>query len=162
MNHPLQFDVWNLYGHILQTHPLVLEVLKSVRSHLPDIWSTPCTKLKWRHLGILVISEGLKSYRILNSLICLYCGVFTPCKNYNIETLPRLCNSRRSSVVSVPCRAELNLAEASWTEPLSPDNSYKHLDNARVGKGHVTALATTQQLKAFSHMSDPRVYRSSQ
>jgi hypothetical protein len=62
----------------------------------------------------------------------------------------------------MPFRAEPNLAEASRTEPLSPRNSYKHLDNGRVGKGHVTALATTQQLKAFSRMSDPRVYRSSQ
>jgi hypothetical protein len=32
---------------------------------------------------------------------------------------------------------------------LLPGNSYKHLDDARVGKGHVTALAVTQQLKRF-------------
>jgi hypothetical protein len=30
-----------------------------------------------------------------------------------------------------------------------PGNSYKHWDEARVGKGHVTASAMTQQLKTL-------------
>jgi hypothetical protein len=30
-----------------------------------------------------------------------------------------------------------------------PGNSYKHLDDARVEKGHVTASTVTQQLKCF-------------
>jgi hypothetical protein len=32
---------------------------------------------------------------------------------------------------------------------LLPGNSYKHLDDARVGNGHVTVSAVTQQLKRF-------------
>jgi hypothetical protein len=41
-------------------------------------------------------------------------------------------------------------AEPSGAEPrLLPGNSYKHLDEARVGKGHVTASEVTQQLKRF-------------
>jgi hypothetical protein len=49
-----------------------------------------------------------------------------------------------------------------------PNNSYKHLDDARVGKGHVTAPAVTSRvsndttMKAFYRMSDPRVYMSPQ
>jgi hypothetical protein len=70
-------------------------------------------------------------------------------------------------------------AERSRTEPsrswrritsprLLPGNSYKHLDDARVGKGHVTAsvvtsrVATvTQQLKSFPLVRS-RVYRNLQ
>jgi hypothetical protein len=37
---------------------------------------------------------------------------------------------------------------------LLPGNSYKHLDDARVGKGHVTTSTVTQQLKSFSRMLD--------
>jgi hypothetical protein len=32
---------------------------------------------------------------------------------------------------------------------LLPGNSYKHLDDARVKKGHVTSLPATKQLKSF-------------
>jgi hypothetical protein len=47
--------------------------------------------------------------------------------------------------------AELSCDESCIASPrLLPGNSYKHLDNARVGKGHVTASAVTQQLKHFS------------
>jgi hypothetical protein len=52
--------------------------------------------------------------------------------------------------------------------PLLPGNSYKHLDDARVGKGYVTVPAVTSRvsnetaMKAFSRMSDRRVYRSLQ
>jgi hypothetical protein len=73
----------------------------------------------------------------------IYCGVFTPYKNCNIETRSRDYTIVDKAVFS-PCRAEQSRAE-----PLSPGNSYKHLDSARVGKGHVTALATMQQLKRF-------------
>jgi hypothetical protein len=47
-----------------------------------------------------------------------------------------------------------------------PGNSYKHLDDARVGKVHVTAPAVTSRvsddttMEAFSRMSDTRVYES--
>jgi hypothetical protein len=46
-----------------------------------------------------------------------------------------------------------------------PGNSYKHLDDARVEKGHVTASAVTSlvssdvTIKAFSRMSDPGFIR---
>jgi hypothetical protein len=99
--------------------------------------------------------------------IVSYCGVFTPCKNCNIETRSHDYAIVDEAVFS-SFRGEQNLAEA-WTShssrhltSLLPGSSYKHLDNARVRKGHMTALATTQQLKVFSRMSDPRVYRSPQ
>jgi hypothetical protein len=41
---------------------------------------------------------------------------------------------------------------------LLPGNSYKHLDDARVGKGHVTASAVTKQLKRFPRVRS-RIYR---
>jgi hypothetical protein len=62
------------------------------------------------------------------------CAVFVPCKNCNIETRSRDYATVDEAVFS-PCRAELH--------------SYKHLDTARVGKGHVTVSAVTQQLKRF-------------
>jgi hypothetical protein len=45
----------------------------------------------------------------------------------------------------MPSRDESRIASPR----LLPGNSYKHLDDARVGKGHVTASAVTQQLKRF-------------
>jgi hypothetical protein len=49
-----------------------------------------------------------------------------------------------------PCRAEPSRDESRIASPrLLPGNSYKYLDDARVGKGHVTASAVTQQLKRF-------------
>jgi hypothetical protein len=120
----------------------------------PIIRTRTCLILYTSHFGV---RKWLWTYTCHN----IYCGAFMPYKNCNIEIRFRAYTIADEAVFS-PCRAEPNLAEASGTEPLSPGNSYKHLDNARVGKGHVTALATTQQLKAFSRMSDPRVYRSSQ
>jgi hypothetical protein len=70
----------------------------------------------------------------IHTYIYTYCGVFTPCKNCNIETRSRDYATVDEAVFS-PCRAE--------------SRSYKHLDNARVGKGHVTASVVTQQLKRF-------------
>jgi hypothetical protein len=93
---------------------------------------------------------------------------------YHRNTLRRLRNSRRSGVFSVPCRAEPNravnesLIASNRLASLLPGNSYKHLDDARVGKGHVTASAVTSRvcsdakIKGFSRMSDPSVCRSSQ
>jgi hypothetical protein len=60
----------------------------------------------------------------------------------------------------VPCRAEPNPAEPNRAmseslialhrlASLLPGNSYKHLCDASVREGHVTALAATQQLKRF-------------
>jgi hypothetical protein len=67
------------------------------------------------------------------------CGLFTSCKNCNIETCSRDYATVDEAVFS-PSRAEPSRAES---------RSYKHLDNARVGKDHVTASAVTQQLKRF-------------
>jgi hypothetical protein len=75
-----------------------------------------------------------------------YCGLFTPCKNCNIETRSRDYATVDEAVFS-PCRAE--------------SRSYKDLDNARVGKGNLTASAVTQQLKRFPHVRS-RIYTSSQ
>jgi hypothetical protein len=74
-----------------------------------------------------------------------YCGVFTPCKNCNIETRSRDYATVDEAVFS-PCRTEQSRAES---------RSYKHLDNARVGKGHVRSRASSDAtIKAFSLMSD--------
>jgi hypothetical protein len=106
------------------------------------------------------------------------CGVFTPYKNCNIETLSRDYATVDEAVFS-PCRAEQCRAEPSRAvnkllitshrlASLLPGNSYKYFYDARVGKGHVTASAVTSRvnsdatIKAFSRMSDPRVFRSSQ
>jgi hypothetical protein len=102
--------------------------------------------------------------------------VFTPYKNCNIETRSRD-YATVDEVVFSPCRAEQCQAEPSrgepsrtklWTShssrrivspPLLPGNSYKHLDEARVGNGHMTASAvpsrvSSDAIKAFSHLSD--------
>jgi hypothetical protein len=53
-------------------------------------------------------------------------------------------------LVKTLLRAEQSCDESRIASPhLLPGNSYKHLDNARMGKGHVTALAMMQQLKHF-------------
>jgi hypothetical protein len=106
----------------------------------------------------------------------IYCGVFTPCKNCNIETRSRDYGIVDEAVFS-PCRAEQSRTDPSRERVairvasphlVLPGNSYKHLDDARVGKGHVTVPAVTSPvsndttMKAFSRMSDPRFYRSSQ
>jgi hypothetical protein len=81
----------------------------------------------------------------------LYCGVFTPCKNCNIETRSHdYATVDGSGVFSEPSPAELSRDESRIASPrLLPGNSYKHLDDARVGKGYVTASTVTQQLKRF-------------
>jgi hypothetical protein len=48
--------------------------------------------------------------------ISLYCGVFTPCKNCNIETRSRDYATVDEAVFS-PCRAEPKRAEESRTDP---------------------------------------------
>jgi hypothetical protein len=85
-----------------------------------------------------------KTYRSKRTKVRTYCGVFTPCKNCNIETRSRDYATVDEAVYS-PCRAEQSRVEPSRAE----SRSYKHLDDARVGKGHVTALTVTQQLKRF-------------
>jgi hypothetical protein len=66
------------------------------------------------------------------------------------NTLPQLRNIRRSGVFSVPSRAVKSRASRRIASSrLFPGNSYKRLDDARVRKGHMTALAVTQQLKRF-------------
>jgi hypothetical protein len=59
-----------------------------------------------------------------------------------------------------PNRVESRIASRRMASPrLLSGNSYKHLDDARVGKGHVTASAVTsrvstvtQQLERFPHV----------
>jgi hypothetical protein len=88
--------------------------------------------------------------------------------------LPRLRNSRQSGVFSVPCWAEPKWAEESRTDPsrervaicvasphlVLPGNSYKHLDDARVGKGHVTAQAVTSRVSNNNNESVSLYVRS--
>jgi hypothetical protein len=70
-----------------------------------------------------------------------YCGVFTPCKNCNIETRSQDYATVDEAVFS-PCRAEPRSDESRIASPrLLPGNSYKHLDDARVGNGHATIEA---------------------
>jgi hypothetical protein len=93
-----------------------------------------------------------------------YCGVFTPCKNCNLETCSRDYATVDDAVFS-PSRAELCCAVTSRSSPsLLTGNSYKLLDDARVGRGHVTASAVTsrvstvtQQLKYCWKERFPRV-----
>jgi hypothetical protein len=89
-----------------------------------------------------------------------YCGVFAPCKNCNIETRSHDYATVDETVFS-PCGAEPSRDESRTTSPrLLPGNSYKHLDDARMGKGHLTATAVTSHvssdatIEAVSHMSD--------
>jgi hypothetical protein len=89
-----------------------------------------------------------------------YCGAFMPCKNSNIETRSHDYATIDEAVFS-PCCAETFRSSRRIASPrLLPGNSYKHLDDARVGKGHVTASAVTssvssdETIKAFSRMSD--------
>jgi hypothetical protein len=74
-----------------------------------------------------------------------YCGVFTPCKNCNIETRSHDYETVDEAVFSpwraLTSRASLRIASAR----LLLGNSYKYLDEARVRKGHVTALAVTSR-----------------
>jgi hypothetical protein len=83
-----------------------------------------------------------------------YCGVFTPYKNCNIETRSRNYTIADEAVFSL-CHAEQSqavnelLIVSHRIASLLPGNSYKHLDDASVRKGHVTALPATQQIKRF-------------
>jgi hypothetical protein len=70
-------------------------------------------------------------------------------QNCNIETRSRDYATVDEEVIS-PCRAEFwRVAHLVVSPCLLPGNRYKHLDDARVGKGHVTASAVTQQSKRF-------------
>jgi hypothetical protein len=84
-------------------------------------------------------------------------AVFSPCRAEDNRPEPKLADPSRGE----PSRERIAIRVASPHLVLL-GNSYKHLDDAEIRKGHVTTLATTQQLKAFSRMSDPRVYRSPQ
>jgi hypothetical protein len=91
------------------------------------------------------------------------CGVFTPCKDCNIETRSRDYAAVDEAVFS-PCRAEpscdeLHIASPRLASHLLSGNSYEHLDDARVARGHVTASAVKQQLKRFPCVRS-RVYRT--
>jgi hypothetical protein len=65
------------------------------------------------------------------------------------KTLPQLRN--KDEAVFSPCRAEPRRAVTSRASRriasprLLAGNSYKHLDDSRMGKGHVTASAVMQQ-----------------
>jgi hypothetical protein len=80
-------------------------------------------------------------YSRLTALRREQCGIFTPCKNRNHKTCSRHYAKVDEAVFS-PCRAELCRAVLRIaSHRLLPGNSYKHLDDARVGRGHVTMLA---------------------
>jgi hypothetical protein len=87
-------------------------------------------------------------------------------KNCNIETRSRDYATVDEAIFSVPSRAVTSRASRRIASlRLLPGNSYKHLDDARVGKGHVTASEVTsrvsivtQQLKRFPRARS-RVYR---
>jgi hypothetical protein len=98
-------------------------------------------------------SEGMKGDTPLGYLggIALrreQCDVFTPCKNCNLETRSRNYATLDEAVFS-PCRAELCRVVPSRDPPrrATPrmwlSDSCKHLDDARVGMGNVTASAMT-------------------
>jgi hypothetical protein len=92
-----------------------------------------------------------------------YCGVFTPCKNCNIEIRSHDYASVDETVFS-PCRAELCRAVTSRALPciaspcLLPGNGYKHLNNARVERGYVPRPQWPNNRRAalFSRVSDQR------
>jgi hypothetical protein len=97
-------------------------------------------------------------------MLTQYCDVFTPCKNYDIETCSRDYTTVEEAVFSpsqaLPCRDESRIASPH----LLPGNSYKHLGDARVGKGHMSASAVmsgvstvAQQLKHRWKECFPRV-----
>jgi hypothetical protein len=71
------------------------------------------------------------------------CGVFTPCKNFNIET-----RSRDYAIVH----------EALFSLCLAESRSYKHLDDSRVGAGSRDRVSSDATIKAFSRMSDQELY----
>jgi hypothetical protein len=70
-------------------------------------------------------------------------------QDLNIETRSHDYATVDEAVFS-PSRAVTSRASRRIASPcLLPGNSYKHLDDARVGKGHVNASAVTHQLKRF-------------
>jgi hypothetical protein len=90
----------------------------------------------------------------------IYCGVFTPCKDCNIETRSRDYAIVDEAVFS-PCLAVPSRAEPSRTEPKRERVTHR-IASPRCCQATAINTWMTQQLKAFSHMSDPRVYRRSQ
>jgi hypothetical protein len=118
--------------------------------------------LKLRHLQSKVLHTignfprltPVRDLHMTFKLLYIYCGVFTPWKNCSIETRSRVYATVDEAVFS-PSRAEPSRAVTSRSSrrialpPLLPGSSSKHLDNARVGKSHVTASAVKQQLKRF-------------
>jgi hypothetical protein len=80
-----------------------------------------------------------------------YCGIFTPCKNCDVETRSRGYATVDEAVFSLS-RTMTSRASHCLTSFVA-GNSYKHLDDARVGKVHMTTSTVMQQLKHFC-MSD--------
>jgi hypothetical protein len=91
--------------------------------------------------------------------------------NHTVVYLSRNTEARSRDYATVdeavfsPCLAEPSRVTYRVESPrlasprLLPGNSYKHLDDARVGKGHVTASAVTSRV--FPHVRS-KVYKSSQ
>jgi hypothetical protein len=83
------------------------------------------------------------------------CDVFTPFKNCNIKTRSSDYATLDEEVFS-PCQAELCRAVTSRASPriawprLLPGNIYKHLHDARVERGHVTASAVTSSVSTVT------------
>jgi hypothetical protein len=101
----------------------------------------------------------LRYTTVVHIYICnnIYCGVFTPCRNCNIETRSRdyatvgevvfsPCRAKRCRIV--PSRASPHPATSRIASPrLLLSDSCKHLDDAKVGRDHVTSACSvvTQQ-----------------
>jgi hypothetical protein len=93
-----------------------------------------------RHLDVSVHNrvwnyKGYTISRIVEEWI-MYCGVFTPCKNCNLETRSHDYATVDEAVFS-PCRAESHLVPPH----LLLSDSCKHLEDARVGRGNVHRVA---------------------
>jgi hypothetical protein len=87
------------------------------------------------------------------NFIMIMCRIYAIQELWHRKTLLWLRNSRRSDVFSVPCPAVPSRAvnESLITLPRLaslPGNSYKHLDDARVGKGRVTASAVMSRVNS--------------
>jgi hypothetical protein len=75
----------------------------------------------------------------LSGVMSQYCGVLTPCKSCNIETRSHEYATVDEAVFSpcwaVPWRVAHRVASHRLASPrLLPVDSYKHLDDARVGR----------------------------
>jgi hypothetical protein len=135
-----------------------------------------CASVKWITVVITVKIQYIEQSNPQPTIN--YCHGNTNTRQYilwhiycNIETCSRDYATVGEAVFS-PCWTEQNQAEPNQAEPsrakpwwvahriasprLLPGNSYKHLDNARVGKGHVNTsrVSSDGTIKVLSRMLD--------